>query len=66
MRSFVPTSGLRMHRQTVIWSDRVLFRTNHPADMVFTQSLMLPYIGDGSPMAQSGVVPGKVGRARWG
>ncbi|GMU61052.1 MAG: hypothetical protein AMXMBFR34_28150 [Myxococcaceae bacterium] len=43
---------LRMDGQTVVTSDAVLFRTNqHPA-MQFTQFLMLPYIGDGSPLVQ--------------
>ena len=44
---------LRMDGQTVISSDRMLFRTNQHADMVFNQFLMLPYIGDGSPVVQS-------------
>lgn len=53
---------LRMDGQTVISSDRVLFRTNQHADMVFNQFLMLPYIGDGSPVAQNfHVDPLKVG-----
>lgn len=43
---------LRMDGQTVVTSDRVLFRTNEHPDMQFTQFLMLPYIGDGSPTVQ--------------
>ena len=43
---------LRMDGQTVVTSDRVLFRTNQHPDMHFTQFLMLPYIGDGSPLVQ--------------
>jgi hypothetical protein len=43
---------LRLDGQTVVTSDRVLFRTNQHADMQFTQFLMLPYIGDGSPVVQ--------------
>lgn len=43
---------LRMDGQTVVSSNAVLFRTNQHADMQFTQFLMLPYIGDGSPMPQ--------------
>ena len=43
---------LRMDGVTVVTSDRVLFRTNQHADMQFTQFLMLPYIGDGSPVVQ--------------
>lgn len=44
---------LRMDGQTVVSSDRVLFRTNQHPDLAFTQFLFLPYIGDGSPVAQS-------------
>ncbi|MBL8922608.1 MAG: hypothetical protein JNJ54_27400 [Myxococcaceae bacterium] len=43
---------LRLDGQTVVTSDRVLFRTNQHPDMQFTQFLMLPYIGDGSPVVQ--------------
>ncbi len=38
---------------TVISSDRILFRTDANATIRFDQFLMLPYIGDGSPVAQS-------------
>ncbi len=43
---------LRLDGQTLVTSDRVLLRTNQHADMQFTQFLMLPYIGDGSPVVQ--------------
>ncbi len=39
--------------EKVLSYDRILFRTNENADMVFNQFLMLPYIGPGSPVAQS-------------
>ncbi len=37
----------------VLSSDQILFRTGAHASMQFDQFLMLPYIGDGSPVAQS-------------
>ncbi|MEW5742333.1 MAG: hypothetical protein AB1938_25675, partial [Myxococcota bacterium] len=43
---------LRMDGQTVVSSDAVLLRTNQHPNMQFTQFLMLPYIGDGSPVVQ--------------
>jgi hypothetical protein len=38
---------------TIISSDAILFRTAANATIRFDQFLMLPYIGDGSPVAQS-------------
>ncbi len=39
--------------EKVVTSDAVLFRTNQHPTQAFTQFLMLPYIGVGSPVAQS-------------
>ncbi|MBK8997262.1 MAG: hypothetical protein IPM35_16145 [Myxococcales bacterium] len=38
---------------TLIASDKILMRTNAHATLKFNQFAMLPYIGDGSPVAQS-------------
>jgi hypothetical protein len=50
-----PNGKLRLwlDGEKVVASDAVLFRTNQHPTMRFTQFLMLPYIGDGSPAAQS-------------
>jgi hypothetical protein len=39
--------------RTLIASDRILLRTNQHANLRFDQFAMLPYIGPGSPVAQS-------------
>lgn len=38
---------------TLIASDKILMRTSAHATLKFNQFAMLPYIGDGSPVAQS-------------
>jgi hypothetical protein len=51
----VPNGKLRWVQDgdVIISSDNVLFRTGAHPDMVFNQFLITPYIGDGSPVAQS-------------
>jgi hypothetical protein len=42
-----------MDGELVLSSDRILFRTDQNADMMFNQLLIAPYIGDGSPVEQT-------------
>jgi hypothetical protein len=50
----VPNGKIRWVQdgQTLISSDRILFRTGAHPTMAFSQFAMLPYIGDGSPVIQ--------------
>jgi len=51
----VPNGKIRWVQDgvTLIKSDQILLRTNAHATLKFSQFAMLPYIGDGSPVAQS-------------